>query len=561
MKFPYFEILNALREGFGLVELERTQNPDLGDYYTNLAFKKAKELRKPPKVIAEELANTLNINGIEIEAVNGYLNFSVGDDFLCDVVNTLAQGVDLKRDIDKRVLVEFISANPTGPLNVANARAGAVGDAIVRILRFLGFYAESEYYVNDCGNQIINLALSVLHKINPENYPFPDDGYKGDYINELAAEFSKRADSFQDLEEFGREIAHRILEDQKKSLERYGIVFNNFVFESQIRNSDYPNGVLRALKDKGLLYYSKDDEVLEFKGEDFKEAVEKCKRGYALYFKSSEFGDEKDRVLIRSNGEPTYFFWDSAYHLYKIIRGYDFLIDIFGPDHHGYVPRIKGMVEALKDYYGLKGEYCVIINGQVNLFEGGKRLRMSKREGRIYTLDDLVGEVGNDAVRFFMLMRAPSSELNFDIDLAKKAGVENPVYYTQYAHARIKSLLDYAYANGIKGERMGDFYNEDERNLARVLQFFPYYLIKTLPVPLRETYLFGISKGISPEFSPNLLVDYLIELSHAYHRFYQNNRVVGDKRASQRLTLSIAVMNVLKVGLNLLGVSAPERML
>jgi len=278
------------------------------------------------------------------------------------------------------------------------------------------------------------------------------------------------------------------------------------------------------------------------------------------FFKSTELGDDKDRVLIRSNGEPTYFFWDSAYHLYKLLRDYDFIVDIFGPDHHGYVPRMRAMVQALKEYYKLRGEYAVIISGQVNLLEKGGRLRMSKREGRIYTLDELLGEVGKDALRFFMLMRSPSSELNFDIELAKKLNVENPVYYVQYAHARIKSLIDYASSNGITDDDIRDFYNEDERNLARIVQFFPYYLIKTLPLPLREAYLFGGKWGISPEFLPNLLVDYLMELAGEYHSFYQRNRIVGDRRQRERLRLSVAVMRVLKVSLELLGVSAPERM-
>ncbi len=535
MQPAYFEILKTLRERFGSGELDRTENPNYGDYYTNLAFKIAKEKRKSPIEIAQEISRDIVIEGVEVIPVNGYINFRVDDRRLCETVNVFSKGTDIFEGHGKRVLVEFISANPTGPLNVANARAGAVGDTIVRILRFLGFYAESEYYVNDCGNQIVNLALSVLHRLYPEKYPFPEDGYRGSYIDDLAKEFSK--EQTENLEEFGRKIAHRILEWQKESLRKYGITFDRFVLESEIRRSEYPDMVLKALRERNLLYESDG----------------------ALYFKSTNLGDDKDRVLIRSNGEPTYFFWDSAYHLYKLIRGYDFLVDIFGPDHHGYVPRISAMVQALKEYYKIDSEYAVIINGQVNLLEKGEKVRMSKREGKIYTLDELIDEVGKDAVRFFMLMRSPSSELNFDISLAKKLNVENPVYYVQYAHARIRSLLDYASANGINDADIKDLQNEDERNLARVLQFFPYYLIKTLPLPLRETYLFG-KRGISSDFLPNLLVDYLMELAGEYHRFYQRNRIVGDKRQRERLRLSVAVMRVLRLSLELIGVSAPERM-
>jgi arginyl-tRNA synthetase len=535
MGIAYFEVLKVLKERFGFGELDRTENPEYGDYYTNIAFKMAKEKRKPPVEIAQELSKEMRLDGVEVLPVKGYINFRVEDGKLCEIVNNFAKGIELKKDLGKRVLVEFISANPTGPLNVANARAGAVGDTIVKILKFLGFSAESEYYVNDCGSQIINLALSVLHKIDPEKYPFPEDGYRGEYIEDLAKEF--KGEKFEDLEEFGRRIAHRILDWQKDTLKRYGINFDRFVLESEIRKSEYPDMVLRALKEENLLYESDG----------------------ALYFKSTNFRDDKDRVLIRSNGEPTYFFWDSAYHLYKLLRGYDFIVDIFGPDHHGYVPRMRAMVQALKEYYKLNGEYAVIINGQVNLMEGGEKLRMSKREGRIYTLDELLDEVGRDAVRFFMLLRSPSSELNFDISLAKKLNVENPVYYVQYAHARIKSLLDYASSNGISDGDIRDLQNEDERRLARAIQFFPYYLLKTLPLTLREEYLFG-KGGISSDFLPNLLVDYLMELAGEYHGFYQRNRIVGDKRQRERLRLSIAVMNILKTSLELLGVSAPERM-
>jgi len=559
MDIPYINIVKTIAERFEGAEVDRTQDLKFGDYYTNLAFKMAKDYKKPPKVIAEEIAKSINIEGVSSEVSGGYINFKLNDDTLLRFINQMAKGIDLSKNLNTSILVEFISANPTGPLNVANARAGAIGEAIVRVLRFLGYKVHSEYYVNDAGSQIINLALSVLHHIDKDRYEFPEGGYRGDYIKSLAEVFKDKYRG--DIETFGREISHKILESQKDTLRRYGIEFDNFVFESEIRSSEYPDMVIKALYEKNLIYYQ-DKEGKTFKVEEgsLKDVIDRCKNGYALMFKSSNFGDDKDRVLIRSNGEPTYFFWDSAYHLHKLFRNYDILIDIWGPDHYGYVPRMKAMIEALKEYYKLGSQFVVIIHGQVNLYEDGKMMRMSKREGKIYTLDDLLDDVGKDAVRFFMLLRSPSSELNFDISLARKFEKENPVYYTQYAHARISSLLDYARENGIKPSEIREFSNEDERILGRILQFFPYYILKVLPLPLRNSYIFDRYYEVSADFSPNLLVDYLIELSHTYHKFYQNNRIVGSGRDGERLTLSLAVMNVIREGLNLIGVDAPKRM-
>ncbi len=559
MDIPYINLVKTLAERFEGVEVDRTQDLKFGDYYTNLAFKMAKDYKKPPKVIAEEIVESVNVEGVYTEVAGGYINFQLNDSTLLRFINRMAKGIDLSKNVNTSILVEFISANPTGPLNVANARAGAIGEAIVRVLRFLGYKVHSEYYVNDAGTQILKLALSVLHHIDKNKYEFPEGGYKGEYIKTLAKLFKDKYHS--DTEAFGREISHKILESQKDTLRRFGIEFDNFVFESEIRGSEYPDMVIDALRDRNLIYYQdKEGNTLGVGEKRLKDIVERCRSGYALMFKSSDFGDDKDRVLIRSNGEPTYFFCDSAYHLHKLFRNYDILIDIWGPDHYGYVQRMKAMVEALSEYYKLKSQFVVIIHGQVNLYEDGKMIRMSKREGKIYTLDELLDDVGKDAIRFFMLLRSPSSELNFDISLARKFEKDNPVYYTQYAHARISSLLEYARENGIKPSRIKDFSNDDERLLARILQFFPYYILKVLPPTLRNSYIFDHHYEISADFSPNLLVDYLIELSHAYHKFYQNNRIVGSGRDGERLTLSLAVMNVIREGLNLIGVSAPERM-
>ncbi|NPB03503.1 MAG: arginine--tRNA ligase [Thermotogae bacterium] len=578
MRGAYLELESILRGVLGSLEVERTQNPKFGDFTTNLPFRLARERRLSPFSIAQELAAKLTevLRGkFKVEVAGGYLNFRLENDALVRYTSDLiTEGwKDTFPRNGQKVLVEFISANPTGPLNVANARAGAVGDSIVRILKFLGYGAESEYYVNDAGRQIFNLGLSVLHLLYPERFPMPEDGYRGDYLKGLAKEFEGEAvplltkDNLNEIEieEFGRKVAHRILKAQMKSLKRYGVEYDNFIMESEIRRSDYPRKLYSILRELDLIYLSDGDNE-ETPPLEFSQLYKGGKyafKGKALLFRSSKFGDDKDRVMVRSSGEPTYFFWDAAYHLHKLERSYSYLLDIFGPDHHGYIPRIRAVVESLKGYLGTNTDYEVLIAGQVNLYEDGKRIRMSKRAGRIYTLDDLVEEVGKDAVRFFMLLRSPQTELNFDLSLARKAVKENPVFYTQYAHARICSLLDYAKANGVEVTSPKDLPGE-ERHIAVLLQYFPYYVLKTVPLRLREEVFQAMGMRTNDEkggsFSPNLLVDYLIELSHAYHRFYQNNRIVGSERQSERLGLSLAVQRTLKMGLDLIGVKAPKRM-
>ena len=584
MKGAYPDLEEALRKSIGPVAVERTKASRFGDFTTNAPFKLARGRRQPPPAIAQELAGELQpvLKGkFSVSTAGGYINFRTEEGALSSYTNVAAGDPwpSLFPGGGSRVLVEFISANPTGPLNVANARAGAVGDSIVKLLKFLGFRAESEYYVNDAGRQIANLGLSVLHFIAPDRFPMPEDGYRGDYVKDVAREFVPEAApllakgpegiTFREAEEFGRRVAHAILRGQIETLKRYGIEYDRFIYESEIRASDYPERVYSILKGTGMLYFAdaRGEEVAVSLPGTFKELYEDGGyryEGYALLFRATRYGDDKDRVMVRSNGEPTYFFWDSAYHLYKLERGYDYILDIFGPDHHGYVPRMKAVMRAFADATGISAVYDVIIHGQVNLYEGGERIRMSKRRGKLYTLDDLLSDVGKDAVRFFMLLRAPQTELNFDLSLARKAVKENPVFYTQYAHARIMSLLDYARANGVKEKPLQSLPG-DERHVAMLVQYFPYYVLKSVPLPLREEVwkrmgLPAEEVGGKMEFSPNLIIDYVIELSHAYHRFYQNNRIVGSDRQGERITLSKAVLFAVRHALTLLGVGAPDRM-
>ncbi len=584
MKGAYPDLEATLREGIGPVAVERTKAAKFGDFTSNAPFKLARERRQPPPVIAQEIAKGIGplLKGrFSVSTAGGYINFRTEEGALADYTNVAAEDPwpSLFPREGSRILVEFISANPTGPLNVANARAGAVGDSMVRILNFLGFRAESEYYVNDAGRQVANLGLSVLHFIAPDRFPMPEDGYRGDYVKDVAKEFVPEAApllakgpegiTFREAEEFGRKVAHAILKGQKETLKRYGIEYDRFVYESEIRASEYPEKAFSILRRAGLLYFAdaQGEEVAAPVPESFHDLYEDGRyryEGYALLFKSTAYGDDKDRVMVRSNGEPTYFFWDSAYHLHKLERGYDYILDIFGPDHHGYVPRMKAVMSAFMEATGREAIYDVIISGQVSLFSEGKRVKMAKRTGKIYTLDDLLDEVGRDAVRFFMLLRAPQTELNFDLSLAKRAAKENPVFYAQYAHARIMSLLDYAKANGVEGKPLKSLPGE-ERDVAMLVQYFPYYVIKSVPLPLREEVWRRMGLPAEDvegkmEFSPNLITDYVIELSHAYHRFYQNNRIVGSDRQGERITLSKAVLYAVRHALNLLGVSAPDRM-
>ena len=584
MKGAYPDLEGILRRNIGPVVVERTKAAKFGDFTTNAPFRLARERRKPPPAIARDLAEELEpaLKGrFSVSTAGGYINFRVEEKALAHYTNTASRDPwpSLFPTGGSRILVEFISANPTGPLNVANARAGAVGDSIVRILKFLGFRAESEYYVNDAGRQVANLGLSVLHFVAPDRFPMPEDGYRGDYVKEVARDFVPEAASllakgpeaitFREAEEFGRKVAHAILKGQIETLKRYGIEYDRFIYESEIRTSEYPERAFSILRKANLLYFA-DPEGGEaslpvpdrFSG--LYEGGRYRYEGYALLFRAKAYGDDKDRVMVRSNGEPTYFFWDSAYHLHKLERGYDYILDIFGPDHHGYVPRMKAVMRAFMEATGRIAVYDVIISGQVSLYSEGRRVKMSKRTGKIYTLDDLLSEVGRDAVRFFMLLRAPQTELNFDLSLARRAVKENPVFYTQYAHARIMSLLDFAGSNGVK-EKPLESLPGDERDVAMLVQYFPYYILKSVPIPLREEVwrrmdLPAEDVGGKMEFSPNLIADYVIETSHAYHRFYQNNRIVGSDRQGERITLSKAVMFAVRHALNLLGVSAPERM-
>jgi arginyl-tRNA synthetase len=429
-------------------------------------------------------------------------------------------------------MVEYVSANPTGPMNIVNARAAAIGDALVRLLAASGHAAKSEFYVNDAGRQVDLLGLSLQARYREhvgQPGAFPEDGYQGAYVSELAAQFppEEAAAALADPKatRFREWSLEHMLAWQREDLAHYGMRFDRWFRESDLHAGGKLDQALAELEKRGHVYESEG----------------------AKWFRSTAFGDEKDRVLVRSNGEPTYFLADIAYHADKYERGFRKVIDLWGPDHHGHVQRLQSALVA----YGLpEGFLEVLIVQFVKLLSGGEPVKMSKRAGEFITLRELVDEVGADNARYFFLMRSATTPLDFDLDLAKKQSDENPAYYVQYAHARIASLVRYAESNGI----------EEPKD--------PGASVRLLDAPeelavLKELALFpDIVRGAARAREPHRVPAYLQRASESFHRFYHVHRVVTEdrERSQARLLLCLGARRVLANGLGLLGVSAPERM-
>lgn len=512
------------------VEFVIERKPEFGDFTTNISFELSKIVGKPPEQIASQIANSLSQIGL-LERVEigggGFLNLFVKREGLSDelkeILSRLDQYGSSKIGADERVLIEFVSANPTGPLLVVNARAAAIGDSLVKVLNFTGYHAESEYYVNDGGHQVELLTESVVARYREllgEPTHFPEGGYRGEYVRILAEEILKKKIPIDSAKDY---VLDRIIEDQRRTLESFRVKFDRWMKESEIRRR--LKEVEEKLKEKKAIYESEG----------------------AIWLTSSKFGDEKDRVLVKSTGEPTYLLPDLAYHLHKFSRGYDRLINIWGPDHHGYIPRIKAGVEAL----GYPPEKLqILIAQQVNLIKGGQKIMMSRREGKFITMKELLGEVGVDAARFFFLLRRNSSHLDFDIDLARKTSEDNPVYYVQYAHARICSIMKYARQCGIKLDEIANFQND------RLIESEEFSLIKRLMM------FPEVVERVSSNLDPHHIPYYLIDLATVFHNFYQKHRVVSDDEelTLARLALVEATRGVIHNGLRLIGVSAPSEM-
>lgn len=502
-----------------------------GDLASNWALVMAGPAKRSPRSIAAVLAARLDRGAVphleDVEVAGpGFLNFRLGPGWLPPVVADVLAAGDAYGQSDagqgERVLVEFVSANPTGPLNVVNARAAAFGDALVRCLRRAGFRAEAEFYVNDAGQQFNKLALSVRARVRGE--PVPEGGYPGAYLAPLAEAFRAAHPGPEEppLEAYGRFAVERILGEQRALLDRYRVHFDQFWHESTVRADRGPERVVEALRAGGLTY-DKDE---------------------AIWLRSRDFGDNDDRVLVKRDGEFTYLVPDLAYHDGKFDRGFARLIDIWGQDHHGHVLPMKAGLAALgRDPARLE----VLLTQMVRLLRGGEAVKISKRGGTFVGLDEFLDEVGVDAARYFFLLRTLDSHFDFDLDLAVRQAADNPVYYVQYAHARIASILRQAGAGG-PAAGAGDaalLVHPAERDLCLALAQFPDEVVAA-----------AASRG------PHRLTVYARTLAERFHRFYGDCRVLGDDPAlsAARLDLCRATRQVLANSLELLGVSAPERM-
>jgi arginyl-tRNA synthetase len=534
-----------LASGLSLqAEVERPSDPAFGDYTCNVAMKYAKQIKKAPLLTAQAVAEQLRQDP-DIESAEGvkpgFINLRLSPRVLLAECGQIRRAGETyghsQAGHGRRVLLEFVSANPTGPLNIVSARAAAVGDSLVRILRSQGVDVAAEYYINDAGNQARLFGQSLYARWRQslgEDRPVPEEGYQGEYVAPIAAACAQSraadlaaADPTAAVEVFRKEGVARIVESHRADLRDFGVTFDTWFSE-------------RALYDQGKVPAALAD--LKARGHVFEQDG-------ATWFRSTAFGDDKDRVLIKANGDPAYIMADIAYHLDKYARGFSELVDIWGPDHHGYIPRMKAAMQAL----GHPAEsFRVLIAQQVNLFEAGEPVAMSKRAGKFVTMADLVAEVGKDVARFFFLMRATSAHLDFDLDLARKHTEDNPVYYVQYAFARICSILRKAGEEKISApaptEAVFEGYpaQAEELALARELAAFPETLA-----------------ACALALEPHGLAFYLRDLATQFHRFYTVCRVIdagAPEQSRARLALADATRQVLENGLTLLGISAPESM-
>ncbi len=525
--------------------LEPPREESYGDYATNVAFLLSKSLRKNPQEIAQELASKLSNHLMTAEAVKGFVNIRLSEEFVREEFKgLLTKGQDyFFEPVEKPmyIQVEFVSANPTGPLHVGHGRGAVVGDVLSKLLQRLGHKVLREYYINDAGNQVYMLGLSVLHryyelfgKEDPElREVFEREGYKGKYIKRLAKDLKAfYGEELLDLEreraiDLCKEYAHkRLLEDIKETLELLSVSFDSWFSERSLYERGLVEEVMQKLRERGYIY----------------------EKDGALWFKSSDFGDDKDRVVRKSDGSWTYFASDIAYHYQKFQRGFDKVINLWGADHHGYERRLIGALKALdvpEDW--LKVEFVQM----VRLISGGQEVRMSKRTGEFITLQELIEEVGKDAVRFVFLTRDSDTPLDFDIDLVKKNTTENPVFYVQYAYARIRGVF-----REVK-ERYG--IDPDKENLREYLHGLSE---EDLRLTKKCLYLKDTFEAVAKTFSPHLITYSLLELAKSFHYYYNHHRVmVEDKNLMLlRLALFKGVEITLRTAFELLGIEAPERM-
>ena len=561
-----------LKEMPSKIRIDHTKDNSHGDYATNIALMLSKQAKMSPielaKIIIDQFEQKNFIKKIEI-AGPGFINFFISQESSSSIVNEiLVQAASYGcSDIGqgKKVLLEYVSANPTGPLHVGHGRGAAYGATVSNLLRNAGFIVDNEYYVNDAGRQMDILTVSIYLRyltICGEDLRFPDNGYQGQYINDIAQgiyetsgqKFHLKSDLVfenvcRDGTEGGDKEVHidqliekaksilgdgfktvfevgieSILSGIKNDLAEFGVVFEKWFSEQSLIDSGLSESCISKLKDSKNLY----------------------EKDRALWFKTTNYGDEKDRVVVRDNGNHTYFASDIAYHLEKLDRGYDKIINVWGADHHGYIPRVKASIEAL----GHNSDKLEILLVQfANLYRGGSKVQMSTRSGSFVTLEDLRAEVGNDAARFFYILRKSEQHMDFDLDLAKSKTNENPVYYIQYAHARICSVFKQADEKELELDvsqaNLSLLTEETEKDILRELSRFR-----------------SVLESSAIQYEPHQLAYYLRDLSNHFHSYYNACKfIVDDKNLTQsRLALINATQQILKNGLSILGVGAPESM-
>ena len=522
----------------GSVLVEKPRQPEHGDLTTNVAMVIAKATRRKPRQLAEDILARMELDSTLIAAAEiagpGFLNFRFTEQFYRRQLRALlAEGETFGRSnlaAGKRAQVEFVSANPTGPLTVGHGWNAVFGDTIANLLEWIGYNVTREYYFNNAGRQMRVLGDSVRRRyleLQGDGAPFPEEYYQGEYIRDIARHLVEQyGDSLRGEDPEGRfkqQAEKEIFEDIKKTLGRLGIVFQSYFNENSLYGDGKIKEVIEELRTKGFVY----------------------EQDGALWFKASAFGGEKDKVFVKSSGEPTYRLPDIAYHREKFRRGYDLMVDVFGSDHIATYPDVLAGLKALG--YDA-GKVRVLIHQFVTIVQDGEEVKMSTRKANFITLDELIDEVGADVVRYFFVMRSVTSHLNFDLGLAKEQSDENPVYYLQYAHARIASILRTAREQG-----------KIEREKAN-------YDLLTVPVELALIKLLlefpEIIESCALSFEPHRLAEYLHDVATAFHRFYHECRVVSDDAAltAARLDLCVATQTVLRNGFRIFGISAPEKM-
>jgi len=561
-------------QGTGIT-IERARSKEHGDYATNIALALAKEARLKPRELAERIVRALPASPLLVRtevAGPGFINFFLDPGAYGTVVQRILDaGAHYGRSRlgqDKRIQVEFVSANPTGPLHVGHGRGAAYGASLANLLEAVGFRVHREYYVNDAGRQMDILATSIWLRyleLCGETFAFPVNGYKGDYIYDIAATLHRENAGryrvaavalFQDIaadepaggdkekhidaltarakQLLGAEDYRRIfdlgvsviLDDIRQDLEEFGVVYDDWYSERSLVESGAADRVIERLKTSGHVY----------------------EKDGALWFRSTDYGDEKDRVVVRENGQKTYFAHDIAYHANKLERGFARVIDIWGADHHGYVPRVKAALAAIGDD---PARLDVLLVQFAVLYQGGEKAQMSTRSGEFITLRELRREVGNDAARFFYVLRKCEQHMDFDLDLAKSQSADNPVYYVQYAHARVCSVFAQ-----LKEKRQSHDRTQGLANLARLTESHEQELLATL---MRYP---EVVETAALAHEPHQLAHFLREIAQAFHTYYNSHTFLVDETALRdaRLVLIDATRQVLANGLALLGVSAPTSM-